>query len=122
MSKSSLRFLLYYLAARVILALLTTYIFPEMGVWGFLQEYRRYVIIVSVSYFFYGYFIDEEEKKFFYIRNLLLYGNVYLALHIFLRPLLNIEPALFLLLACIVVGIRYVSQLHIKGKRIFYRF
>ena len=114
------RYFLYYLAARIVLALITIYVFPDIWFWGFLLSYRRYLIIVSVSYFTYGYYINEEDKKFHYLRNSLLVFNIYLTLHVFFRPVLNIEPALFLLLGCIILGLRYISQLHMKIKRPFY--
>jgi hypothetical protein len=116
----SQRYVLYYLLARIVLALLTIFVFPEPWFRGFIQSYWWYLIFVSISYFTYCYYLHEEQKIYFYIRNVLLIFNIYLTLHVFFRPLLNIEPSLFVLLGCILWGLRYLSKLHIKIKRPFY--
>ncbi|MDR2190248.1 MAG: hypothetical protein LBP53_03515 [Candidatus Peribacteria bacterium] len=104
------RYLLYYLVGRVFVILFTTFIFPENGFRGFIECYRRYLIIVSLSYFTYCYFIDETEQPFLSIKNILFIGNCYLALHLFFRPLLHIEPALFLLLGMLLLGLRAIRK------------
>jgi hypothetical protein len=76
--------------------------------------------LVSISYFTYNYFYGYEEKKYLYLRRFLLLGNVYLSLHLFFRPLLHIEPALFLLLGVIILLMWYISQLYMKYKWPFY--
>lgn len=114
------RYFFYYLLARTALILLIIFIFPEIWIRNFLQSYRRYLLLISIAYFTYCYYLHEEEKKFQQLRSALLVFSLYLTLHVFFRPLLNIEPALFILLACIIGGLRYVSKLHIKIKRPFY--
>ncbi|MDR3168741.1 MAG: hypothetical protein LBU27_03120 [Candidatus Peribacteria bacterium] len=91
-----------------------------MGFFGFVGKYWWWLILVSVSYFTYWYFQGYEEKVYQYLRTFLLIGNGYLFLHLFFRPLLTIEPALFLLLGVIVGLMWYVSKLHMKYKRPFY--
>ena len=120
MNKSFTKYLLFYLLTRVILRALLSYIFPEIWFSQFCQNHRLYLIILSISYFFYCYYLDETEKKFEYLRNTLFIVNTYITLHIFFRPLLNIPSALFLVLGVILLLMRYIKNLHIKRKQILY--
>jgi hypothetical protein len=111
------RYFLYYLVGRAVVILLTTFVFSDIGFRGFIQSYRRYLILVSLSYFTYCYFIDETEKPYLHLKTTLFLLNIYLALHLFFRPLLNIEPALFVLLGGILLGLRAIRKLPAKIKR-----
>lgn len=110
------RYFLYYLIGRAGVTLLTTFIFTEMWFRGFIQSYRRYLILVSLSYFTYCYVIDETEKSYLHLKTTLFLFNLYLALHLFFRPLLNIESVLFLLLGGILLGLRAIRKLPFKIK------
>ena len=120
MNKSFIKYLLFYLAWRILLWAFLNYIFPEIWLLWFIQNYRGYLSILSFSYFLYCHYKDEPERKFEYLRNTLIIGNTYLTLHIFFRPLLNIPWELFILLGIILIIIRYIKNLHIKWKKIFY--
>ena len=61
-------------------------------------QYRVYFLIVSVSYFYYYSIQYETDKKYDFMRNVVIWGNVYLFAHLFFRPLLNISHELFVLL------------------------
>ena len=61
-------------------------------------DYRLYFLIVSVSYFYYYSIKYEEDKKYNFVRNVIIYGNLYISAHVFFRPLLNISHGLFVLL------------------------
>ena len=61
-------------------------------------QYRVYFLIISVSYFYYYSIQYETDKKYDFIRNVVIWGNVYLFAHLFFRPLLNIQHELFVLL------------------------
>ena len=58
------RYVLYYLAARILLALVIRFVFPDVGFLNFLQTYRRYLIIVSGSYASYTSLLRHTEKKY----------------------------------------------------------
>ena len=111
MNKKYNRYAIYYILARIALGWITQSIFPEIWFLWFISKYRLYLMIVSVSYFSYCYLLDETEKKYKEIRNTILYSNVYLCLHLFFRPLLNIEPVLFVLLAWILCWLRLCRNL-----------
>lgn len=82
----------------------------------FLLGYRLYVLIVTFSYFYYysiQYDLDKEKQL---IRNVVIYGNLYLFAHIFFRPLLNISHELFVLLWLIILLIWWSTKLKSRWK------
>ena len=97
MEKKQLIQLLQFILAWVLLWLFVVFVLEESFV-RFVLNYRLYLLIVSVSYFYYYSIQYEPDKKYELIRNVLIYGNVYLFLHLFFRPLLNISHQLFVLL------------------------
>jgi len=105
----------------VVLALVLTFVFSEVGFVWFIGEYWWWLLLVSCCYFLYCRSIGEEEKKYRYLRQGLLYGNFYVVAHVFFRPLLNIEPALFLLLGMLILGMFVVQHMEMKVKKPFYR-
>lgn len=109
--KTNLQYFIYYLWGRILLWFCTEYIFIQTNFFSFIQDYWRYLIIVSISYISYCYLIKEEEKKYKEIQKILFIWNIYLFLHIFFRPLLNIEAALFLVLAICIFIIWNTKQL-----------
>ncbi len=82
----------------------------------FILKYWLYLLIVTVSYFYYYKIEYELDKKYEYIRNAIIYGNVYLFAHIFFRPLLNISHSLFVLLWLIILWLRWLSKLKTRWK------
>lgn len=82
----------------------------------FILKYRFYLLIVSVSYFYYYSIEYEPDKKYQLIRSIILYWNVYLFAHIFFRPLLNISHELFFLLWLIVLWIWGTTKMNSKWK------
>lgn len=82
----------------------------------FLLRYRWYFLIVSVSYFYYYSIQYDLDKKHESIRYLLLYGNLYLFLHVFFRPLLNISHELFIILWLIILGIYRTTKMKSRRK------
>lgn len=88
----------------------------EQSFTDFVLKYRLYLLIVSVSYFYYYSIQYEPDKKHELIRNIVIYGNVYLFLHIFFRPQLNISHQLFVLLWLIILGIRWTTKLKTRWK------
>lgn len=88
----------------------------ELSFTDFVLKYRLYLLIVSISYFYYYSIQYEPDKKYELIRNIVLYGNVYLFLHIFFRPQLNISHQLFILLWLIILGIWWTTRLKTRWK------
>ena len=84
----------------------------------FILKYRFYLLIVSISYFYYYSIEYEPDKKFKLIRNIIIYANAYLFLHIFFRPLLNISHQLFVVLWLITLWIWWTTTLRSKRKYI----
>ena len=89
--------LLQFIFAWVLIWLFVIFVLEESFV-DFLLKYRLYFLIVSISYFYYYSIQYEPDKKFELIRNVIIYGNLYLFAHIFFRPLLNISHELFVFL------------------------
>lgn len=82
----------------------------------FILKYWLYFLIVTVSYFYYYRIEYELDKKYELIRNVIIYGNVYLFAHIFFRPLLNISHQLFVLLWLIILWLWWLSKLKTRWK------
>lgn len=110
MEKKQLIQLLQFILAWVLLWLFVVFVLEESFV-KFVLNYRLYLLIVSVSYFYYYSIQYEPDKKYELIRNVLIYGNVYLFLHLFFRPLLNISHQLFVLLWLIFLWLWWSSRL-----------
>lgn len=110
MEKKQLIQLLQFILAWVLLWLFVVFVLEESFV-RFVLNYRLYLLIVSVSYFYYYSIQYEPDKKYELIRNVLIYGNVYLFLHLFFRPLLNISHQLFVLLWLIFLWLWWSSRL-----------
>lgn len=79
-------------------------------------QYRVYFLIISVSYFYYYSIQYETDKKYDFIRNVVIWGNVYLFAHLFFRPLLNIQHELFVLLWLIILWLRGTTKMRSKRK------
>ena len=89
--------ILQFVLAWILVFCLVVFVFEESFV-DFVLKYWIYLLLVSISYFYYYSIKYELDKKFEYIRNAIIYGNLYLFAHIFFRPLLNISHELFVLL------------------------
>ena len=115
MRKQQLIQLLQFIAAWVLLWLFVVFVMEESFI-DFILKYWLYLLIVSISYFYYYSIQYEPDKKFELIRNVIIYGNTYLFLHIFFRPLLNISHQLFVLLWLIVLWLRWTTKLVSRWK------
>ena len=94
--------LLQFILAWILLWLFVIFVMEKSFI-DFILRYRLYLLIVSISYFYYYSIEYEPDKKYKLIRNIIIYGNLYLFLHIFFRPLLNISHQLFVLLWLIIL-------------------
>lgn len=110
MSKKQLIQLLQFIIIWVLLWLFVVFVLEESFI-GFILRYWLYLLIVSFSYFYYYSIEYEPDKKYELIRNVLIYGNLYLFLHIFFRPLLNISHQLFVLLWLIILWLWWTTKL-----------
>ncbi len=115
MRKQQIIQLLQFILARVLLWLFVVFVMEKSFI-DFILKYWLYLLIVSVSYFYYYSIKYETDKKYNLIRNVLIYGNVYLFLHIFFRPLMNISDQLFVLLWLIVLWMRWTTTLKSRWK------
>ena len=115
MRKQQLIQLLQFIAAWVLLWLFVVFVMEESFI-DFILKYWLYLLIVSISYFYYYSIQYEPDKKFELIRNVIIYGNTYLFLHIFFRPLLNISHQLFVLLWLIILWLRWTTKLFSRWK------
>ena len=79
-------------------------------------DYRLYFLIVSVSYFYYYSIKYEEDKKYNFVRNVIIYGNLYISAHVFFRPLLNISHGLFVLLWLIILWLWWTTKIKSKWR------
>lgn len=87
--------------------------------WSFIEFFLKYwlfLLIASVSYFYYYSIQYETDKKYNFIRNAIIVCNVYLFAHIFFRPLLNISHELFILLGLIILWLWGTTKIKSKGK------
>lgn len=110
MSKKQLIQLLQFIIIWVLLWLFVGFVLEESFI-DFILRYWLYLLIVSFSYFYYYSIEYEPDKKYELIRNVLIYGNLYLFLHIFFRPLLNISHQLFVLLWLIILWLWWTTKL-----------
>ena len=95
---------LQYIAAWILIRCFVVFVL-EMSFVSFLLKYWLYFLIVSISYFYYYSIQYEPDKKYQFIRNVILYGNLYLFAHVFFRPIMNISHQLFILLWLIILWI-----------------
>ena len=115
MRKKQLIQTIQFIWVRILTRAFVTFILKESFI-DFLLRYWLYFIIVNISYFYYYSIQYEPDKKYELIRNIIFYGNVYLFLHIFFRPILNISHQLFVLLWLIFLGLWRSSKLKSRWK------
>ena len=97
MRKQQFIHLLQFVFAWILIWAFVVFVIEKSFV-DFVLKYWLYLLIVSFSYFYYYSIQYEPDKKYEFIRNVLIWGNVYLFLHVFFRPQLNISHQLFVLL------------------------
>lgn len=107
--------LFQFILAWVLLWLFVVFVMEKSFI-DFILKYRFYLLIVSVSYFYYYSIEYEPDKKYKLIRNIIIYGNAYLFLHIFFRPLLNISHQLFIFLWFITLWMWRTTTLRSRRK------
>lgn len=107
--------ILQFLVAWVLIWAFVVFVL-ELSFVDVILQYRLYFLIVSVSYFYYYSIQYETDKKFDFIRNAIIWWNVYLFAHIFFRPLLNISHELFVLLWLIILWLRGTTKMRSKRK------
>ena len=115
MRKKQLIQLLQFILAWILLWLFVVFVMEKSFI-DFILKYRLYLLIVSLSYFYYYSIEYEPDKKYKLIRNVIIYGNVYIFFHIFFRPLLNISHQLFILLWLIILWMWWTTTLTSKWK------
>ena len=115
MRRQQLIQLLQFIFAWVLLWLFVVFVMEESFI-DFVIRYWLYLLIVSFSYFYYYSIQYEPDKKYELIRNALIYGNLYLFLHVFFRPLLNISHQLFVLLWLIILWLWWTTRLKTRWK------
>lgn len=79
-------------------------------------NHRFLFLVASVSYFYYYSIQYDPDKKYELIRNVVIYGNLYLFAHVFFRPLLNIPDALFVLLWLIILWFWWTTKMKSRRK------
>ncbi len=115
MRKQQLIQLLQFILAWVLIWAFVVFVM-EKSFTDFILKYWLYLLILSISYFYYYSIQYEPDKKYELIRNVLIYGNAYLFLHIFFRPQLNISHQLFVLLWLIALWLRWTTKLKTRWK------
>jgi len=107
--------LLQFIAVWVLVYLFCRFVVKQSFVDVVLQH-RFFFIVASVSYFYYYSIEYEQDKKYELIRNVIIYGNVYLFAHVFFRPLLNISDELFVLLWLIILWFWWTTKMKSRRK------
>lgn len=107
--------LLQFIVLWVLVRWFVVFVMEESFV-DFILKYRLYLLIVSVSYFYYYSIQYDPDKKSEVIRNIIIYWNLYLFAHVFFRPLLNISHQLFILLWLIILWIWWTTKLKSRWK------
>ncbi len=115
MRKQQFIHLLQFVFAWVLIRAFVVFVMEESFV-DFVLKYWLYFLIVSISYFYYYSIQYEPDKKYELIRNVLIYGNAYLFLHMFFRPQLNISHQLFVLLWLIALWVWWTTKLKTRWK------
>lgn len=115
MRRQQLIQLLQFILAWVLLWLFVVFVMEKSFV-DFVLRYWLYLLFISFCYFYYYSIEYEPDKKYELIRNLILYGNIYLFFHVFFRPLLNISHQLFILLWLIILWLWWTTKLTTRWK------
>ncbi len=115
MEGKQLLHVLQYIAVWILIRCFVVFVLEASFV-SFLLKYWLYFLIVSVSYFYYYSIEYETDKKYQLIRNIVLYGNLYLFAHVFFRPIMNISHQLFILLWLIILWIWWSRTLESRRK------
>lgn len=115
MRKQQFIHLLQFVFAWILIWAFVVFVMEKSFV-DFVLKYWLYLLIVSFSYFYYYSIQYEPDKKYEFIRNVLIWGNVYLFLHVFFRPQLNISHQLFVLLWLIVLWVWWTTKLKTRWK------
>lgn len=114
MRKSQWIQLLQFVAIWILIYLFCAFVIKQSFV-DMILKYRFLFFVASISYFYYYSIQYDPDKKYEIIRNVVIYGNLYLFAHVFFRPLLNIPDALFVLLWLIIVWFRWTTKM--KSRR-----
>lgn len=104
-----------FVAAWILVYLFCAYVIKQSFV-DLILSHRFFFLVVSISYFYYYSIKYEPDKKYELIRNIIIYGNLYLFAHIFFRPLLNISDGLFLLLWLIILWFWWTTKMRSRRK------
>ena len=115
MRRQQLVQLLQYVVVWVLIYLFCTFVIKESFV-EIILRYRFLFFVISFSYFYYYSIQYEPDKKYELIRNILIYWNLYIIVHVFFRPLLNISHELFILLWLIILGIWWTTKMKTRRK------
>lgn len=115
MRKQQFIHLLQFVFAWILIWAFVVFVMEKSFV-DFVLKYWLYLLIVSFSYFYYYSIQYELDKKYEFIRNVLIWGNAYLFLHVFFRPQLNISHQLFVLLWLIVLWVWWTTKLKTRWK------
>lgn len=110
MRRQQLIQLLQFLVAWVVVYLFVVFV-AERSFVDFILKYWLYLLIVSVSYFYYYSIEYEPDKKYRIIRMALIRWNLYLFAHIFFRPLLNISHELFVILWLVILWLWWTTKM-----------
>lgn len=115
MRRKQLIQLLQFVVAWILVWLFVVFVAKESFV-DFVLKYWLYLIIVSVSYFYYYSIEYAQDKRYQFIRTALVCWNVYLFAHIFFRPLLNISHELFVILWLIILWLWGTTKMKSRWK------
>ena len=114
MRKSQWIQLLQFIAIWILIYLFCAFVIKQSFV-DLILKYRFLFFVASISYFYYYSIQYDPDKKYEIIRNVVIYGNLYLFAHVFFRPLLNIPDALFVLLWLIILWFWWTTKM--KSRR-----
>lgn len=106
---------LQYIFVWVIIYVFCAYVLEKSFI-NIVLKYWLLFLVATISYFYYYSIQYELDKKFEFIRNGLVYWNLYLFVHVFFRPLLNISHELFVLLWLIILWIRWTTKMKSRWK------
>ena len=106
---------LQYILVWVIIYVFCVYVLEKSFI-NIVLKYWLLFLVATISYFYYYSIQYELDKKFEFIRNGLVYWNLYLFVHVFFRPLLNISHELFILLWLIILWIRWTTKMESRWK------
>lgn len=115
MRKSQWIQLLQFIAIWILIYLFCAFVIKQSFV-DLILNHRFLFLVASVSYFYYYSIQYDPDKKYELIRNVVIYGNLYLFAHVFFRPLLNIPDALFVLLWLIILWFWWTTKMKSRRK------